>query len=122
MRRKSTAATVAAIVALGVGAASAQAREFEGTVTAKNKQARTFTLKQDEGGGTFKIKVNDSTRFERLSGFGEIRKGAKNIDVTARKGANGGWIAVEVERSGKVGGGGGGDDDPPGDDNGGNRG
>jgi hypothetical protein len=121
MRRKSTAATVAAILALGVGAASAQAREFEGTVTAKDKQARTFTLMQDEGGGTFKIKVNDRTRFERLSGFGAIKKGAKNIDVTARKGANGGWIATEVERSGKVSGGGGGDDDG-GDDNGGNRG
>ena len=120
--RKSTAAALAVTVALGAGAASAQAREFEGTVIAKNKQARTFTLQQDEGGGTFKIKVNDSTRFERLAGFGAIKKGAKNIDVTARKGAGGGWIATEVERSGKLGGGGGGDDDGGGDDNGGDRG
>jgi hypothetical protein len=103
MRSKSTAAAIAAIVALGVGAATAQAREFEGTVTAKNKQAKTFTLTQDEGGGTFKIKVNGQTTFERLSGFGEIKVGAKNIDVTARKGAKGGWVATEVERSGNDG-------------------
>jgi hypothetical protein len=101
MRRKSTAAIVAAIVALGVGAASAQAREFEGTVVAKNSQARTFSIKQDEGGGTFKVKVNDATRFERIAGFGAIKVGAKNIEAKARKGGNGGWIAFEVERSGK---------------------
>jgi hypothetical protein len=110
--RRGTAAALAVTVALGAGAATAQAREFEGTVVDKNKTARTFTLTQDEGGGTFKIKVNDRTRFERLSGFGAVKVGAKNIDVTARKSQRGGWIATEVERSGKLGGGGGNDDGP----------
>ena len=108
--RKIAAAAIAALaLSLGAGAAVAQAAKFEGTVIAKNKNARTFTLKQDEGGGTFKIKVNRATRFERLSGFGAIKVGAKNIEATARK-SNGRWIASEVERSGKFGGGG--DDGP----------
>ena len=111
--RRSIAAALAVTVALGAGAAAAQARNFEGTVVAKDKSARTFTLKQDEGGGTFKIKVNGATRFERLPGFGAIKRGAKNIDVTARKGSNGGWIATEVERSGKDDNDGGGNDDGP---------
>jgi hypothetical protein len=113
--RRSIVAALAVTVALGAGAATAQAREFEGTVTAKNNQARTFSLKQDEGGGTFKIKVNDATRFERISGFGGIKVGAKNIEATARK-SNGRWIASEVERSGKNDDGGGGDDGPGDDD------
>lgn len=107
MRRKGIAAAVAAIFALGVGAASAQARDFEGTVVAKNSQARTFSIKQDEGGGTFKIKVDAATKFQRIAGFGAIKVGARNIEATARK-VNGGWIASKVERSGKNGGGGGG--------------
>jgi hypothetical protein len=110
--RRSILAALAVAVALGAGAATAQARHFEGTVTAKNGEKRTFTLKQDEGGGTFKIKVKRATRFERLSGFGAIKVGAKNIEATARK-RNGRWIARVVERSGKSGGGGGGNDDGP---------
>ena len=108
--RRSIFAALAVTVALGAGAATAQARQFEGTVTAKNAESRTFTLKQGEGGGTFKIKVNDATKFQRLSGFEAIKVGARNIEATARR-SDGRWIASVVERSGKFGGGGG-DDGP----------
>ena len=106
--------TVIAIAALAAALAPAvaEAARFEGTVIAKNKKARTFTLKQDEGGGTFKIKVTRSTVFEDLSGFGAIKVGARNIEAVARKNARGRWIASKVERSGRSGGGGGGDDGP----------
>jgi hypothetical protein len=110
--RRSIFAALAVTVALGAGAATAQARGFEGTVVAKDKTARTFTLKQDEGGGTFKIKVNGTTKFQRLPGFGAIKVGAKNIEATAHRNS-GGWLATQVERSGKSGGGGGGNDDGP---------
>ncbi len=110
--RVHTAIAVSIAVGLGTVVSSAQAAEFEGTVVAKDKGARTFTVKQDEGGGTFKFKVNDATRYERIAGFAAISVGAKNIDVTARKKANGRWIAVKVERSGKADGGGNGDDGP----------
>ena len=111
--RKSAAIALAVSVALGAGAATAQARGFEGTVVAKDKQARTFSIKQDERGGTFKVKVNRATRFEGLPGFGAIKVGAKDIEATARKNAKGRWVATEVERRG---GGGGADDDGPGHD------
>ncbi len=106
---------VAVLIAIGLGTANAQAAsKFEGTVVAKNKSARTFKLRQDQGGGTFKFKVNRTTRYQRIAGFKAIKRGQKNIEVTARK-RKGRWIATKVERSGKSGGGGrGGADDPPG--------
>jgi Domain of unknown function (DUF5666) len=96
------------VLAIGVIAApaAAQAAHFQGTVTAKNRDARTFTLRQDEGGGTFKIKVTKRTKFERLAGFGAIKVGDRNIEAVAFKNANGRWIARKVERSGQSGGGG----------------
>jgi hypothetical protein len=117
--RRSIFAALAVTVALGAAAATAQARGFEGTVVAKDKAARTFTLKQDEGGGTLKIKVNGATKFQRLSGFGAIKVGARNIEATARK-SNGRWVASVVERSGKNNGGGG-DDNGGGNDDGPNH-
>lgn len=99
-------AATATVIALSAGVA--QAASFEGTVVAKNKDARTFAVTQDEGGGTFKFKVTDSTKYQRLAGFGAIKVGAKNIDVVAHKNAKGRWIATNVEVSGKSGGGGGG--------------
>ncbi len=107
--RRLIATALTAAIALAAPAV-AHGAEFEGTVVAKNNKAKTFKLRQDEGGGTFTIKVTNSTRFERLSGFGAIKVGARNIDVTARKSGNV-WIASEVEISGGAGGGGGGDDD-----------
>ena len=111
--RKMTLVTVIAALVLGVFAASAAARKFEGTVVAKNADARTFKLKQDEGGGTFRFKVTSATTFQDLSGFGAIHVGQKRIEVVASR-KNDRWVASHVERSGGGGGGGGGADDPPG--------
>jgi hypothetical protein len=114
VRRIAVIAVSAIAIGLGAGAAAAQAAHFEGTVVAKNKSAKTFTLQHDEGGGTFKFKVNAATKYQRIAGFAAIKPGAKNIEVTARQKSNGRWIATQVERSGKSGGGGGGgaDDGP----------
>ncbi len=113
MSMRKIGALALSVLAIGVVAAptAAQAAQFEGTVTAKNPQARTFTLMQDEGGGTFTIKVTKATKFERIAGFGAIKVGAQNIEAVAHKNANGRWIATKVERSGKSGGGGGGGND-----------
>ena len=111
-----TAATLALAMAatLALGAAAAQAASFEGTVVAKDKQARSFSIKQDEGAGTVKIKVNRATRFERLTGFRALKRGMKNVEANARRNAKGRWVATEVSRRG-----GGGDANGGGGDSGG---
>jgi shikimate kinase len=107
----------AAVAAPSAGAAtdaSASAlREFEGTVVSVNRDARTFRLRDTER-GTVRIRVNRSTRFERIAGLSALRAGMTNIEAVVRRNDDR-WIAVEVERSG---GGGehGGDDDRGGDD------
>ena len=118
MRRKLiTGALVAATAVAGVApaassgaapSANAALRQFEGTVVSKNGDARTFRLRDSER-GTVRIRVTRSTRFERIAGFGSLRKGMTAIEATVRR-SGGRWIASEVERSG---GGGrhGGDDD-----------
>jgi hypothetical protein len=111
--RKITLVTAIAALVLGAFAASAAARQFEGTVVAKNPDARTFKLKQDEGGGTFRFKVTSATTFQDLPGFGAIQVGQKRIEVVASR-KNDRWVASHIERSGGGGGKGGGGDDPPG--------
>lgn len=118
LKRMITVACVLAVaVSVGAGSAAAAApTKFEGKVLSKNANKRTFRLMQDEGGGTFTFKVTDTTQFQRIAGFGAIKPGATGIEVKARKSANGAWIAITVERSGKSGGGGGsggGHDDRP---------
>jgi hypothetical protein len=106
----------AAAVALPSQAASPSAqaaatRHFEGTVVSVNSGARTFRLRDSER-GTVRIKVTNSTRFERIAGFGALRAGMTNIESTVRR-SNGRWVAIDVERSGGGGshGGHGGSDD-----------
>ena len=121
--RKLIAATTVALLMLGLFAASALGRSFEGKVVAKDGEARTFKLRQDEGGGTFKFKVTANTTFQDLAGFGALHVGQNRIEVVASR-KNGRWVASHVERSGGGGGGGaddnggghggGGTDDPPG--------
>ena len=107
------AASVAAIASGPAGAAApsgtAALREFDGTVISKNSAARSFRLRDDES-GTFRVFVNRNTRFERIAGFAGLRVGARNIEAKVRR-RNGRWVAVEVERSGRV------DDRSGGDDN-----
>jgi hypothetical protein len=93
---------LALVASLAVPTA-ASAREFEGTVTAVNRDARTFTLRDE--GRSVRIKVNRRTRYERLSGFSAIRRGMTGIEAVAKR-VDGRWVATLVERSG-----GGGDDD-----------
>ena len=97
--------TVAAIALAAPAAASAA--QFEGTVVSVNRDNRTFRLHDSER-GTIRIKVTSRTRFERIAGFGSLRKGMTAIEATVRR-SGGRWIASEVERSG--GGGRHGDDD-----------
>jgi hypothetical protein len=79
-------------------AATAAARQVEGRVLSVNRDARTFRLRDSER-GTFRIKVTRSTDFERLSGFGALRAGLRNIEATIKR-SNGRWVALTVERSG----------------------
>jgi uncharacterized membrane protein YgcG len=111
---------IAAVVAAGLAAApAAQAapagaaslvREFEGTVVSVNRDARTFRLRDSER-GTVRVKVNRSTRWERIAGFAGLRAGMSNVETVVKR-KNGRWVAREVEISGGGGehGGGGRDD------------
>ena len=69
---------IAALAALAIGAIAApvaQARQFEGEIVAKNPTAKTFKIREDEGGGTFKVKVNRQTVYQGITGFKAISVG-----------------------------------------------
>ena len=108
-----TAAVAAPATAAAAPTGAAAAREYEGTVVSVDRDTRTFRLRDAER-GTIRIKVNRNTRYERISGFGGLSAGLRNIEATVRR-ADGRWVALEVERSGG-GGDHGGDDDRGGDD------
>ena len=92
-------ATIAlAVVAAAVPASAASARQFEGTVVSVNRDAKTFKLNDAEA-GTKRIKVTQSTRFERIDGFSALKAGMKRVEVTVKR-SDGHWIAKLVERSG----------------------
>src|SRR4051794_6119047 len=98
----------------GSPAVTAAGRHLEGTVLSVNRDTRTFRLR-DAQRGTFRIKVTESTNFDRLAGFGSLRTGSRNIEATVKR-SGGRWVALTVERSGgggHHGGGGGGAGDPP---------
>jgi len=104
--RIATAVTLTAVVAAAPAAAAAA--EFEGTVLSVNREKRTFRLDDSER-GIKRVKVNRSTRWERIDGLRSLRRGMRNVETVVKR-RNGRWVAIEVERSG---GGGehGGDDD-----------
>jgi ABC-type phosphate transport system substrate-binding protein len=103
---------VIAALALGVVALPAQAalRHIDGTVVSKNAAEHSFRIKT-QGGNRIRIKVNGSTRFQRIAGgFGGLHKGLV-VEVEA-KGTSNGLVATQVEtRGGGASGGGGGADD-----------
>jgi len=103
-------AVAAAVAAAPSPAGAATVRQFEGTVTSVDRDARTFRLR-DPQRGTIRIKVTSRTRFERIAGFAGLRRGMTAIEATVVR-SNGAWVAREVERSGGGGrhGGGGGED------------
>ena len=121
MKRLSSVALIAAAAfAIGAPTASAQTREYEGTVVSVDRSSRTFKLRDSER-GTVRVRVTGNTRFERINGFSGLRAGQRNIETVVRR-SRGRWVALEVERSGGGGSHGGSDDDNGSDDNGGRRG
>lgn len=88
-----------AVIATGPAAAAIATAgdlpDFEGPVVSINRDARTFRV-NDRHAGVVRIRVDKSTLYEHLSGFGALRKGLL-VDVEARR-SNGQWIAVHVER------------------------
>ena len=105
MKKLTTLTVLAALVVPAAAAPAASAREFEGTVVRVNRDARTFTLRDQ--GRSVRIKVTRRTRYERLAGFSAIERGMTGIEAIATR-RNGRWVASLVERSGRDGGG---DDD-----------
>ena len=117
-----TAPTTAAPATTSPTAASpAATRHVEGRVTAIDRSARTFTVRDAER-GTLKVKVTSTTKFERVT-LSALRTGTR-VDVRAKRVA-GAWNATKVERGTAAavnhdagddngGGHGGGNDDPAG--------
>ena len=114
---KTVSTTVLAAVALAAATIPAQAVRYEGTITAVDRAARTFRIRDSER-GTITVRVTSRTSFERVAGFSALRAGMRNIETTVRR-AGGGWVATRVERSGGGGNHGGNDDRGGGDDHGG---
>lgn len=113
LKRVSLLIATAALM-LGAVALPAQAalRHIDGTVASKNASNHTFRL-TTQSGNTVRIKVNSSTKYQRLAGFGALHKGLR-IEVEAKTTSNG-LVATHVETrqgGGGNGGGGGGDDGP----------
>jgi hypothetical protein len=75
-------------------ASTAVTRHVEGRVTAIDRSARTFTVRDAER-GTLKVKVTSSTKFERVT-FKALRTGTR-VDVRAKR-VGGVWNATKVER------------------------
>ena len=93
------AAVALAAVPSGASAQATGLTEFDGTVLSKNRDNRSFRLRDFER-GTVRIFVTRNTRFERIGGFAGLRVGARNIEAVVRK-RDGRWVALEVERSGR---------------------
>jgi hypothetical protein len=101
-----TALAAGGFAATGAGAthqapahATAATRHVEGRVTAVNRTARTFTVRDAER-GALTVKVLRSTKFEGIT-FASLRTG-KRVDVRATRAA-GVWRATKVERGDDVG-------------------
>jgi uncharacterized membrane protein YgcG len=113
--RRSAPILVIAVLALGAVALPAQAavRHIDGTVVSKNADDHSFRIRT-QNGNRIRIKVTATTRFERLAGFGALRKGLA-VEVDAKSTSNG-LVATQVQTRGGGGGadgGGGGADDGP---------
>lgn len=104
-KRTLITAALAALAIAAIAAPLAQARHFEGEIVAHNAKAKTFKIREDEGGGTFKVKVTKQTFYQGISGFKAITVGRTDLEVVAHK-DNGTWTATKVETRGGSGGGG----------------
>jgi hypothetical protein len=111
-------AALAATLTLGVLVLPAQAalRHIDGTVLSKNADNKTFRI-TTQSGNHVRIRVNSSTRFQRIAGgFGGLHRGLQ-IEVEAKTTSNG-LLATHVETR-QGGGGSGADDNGGGDHHGG---
>jgi len=61
-------------------------RQIEGEIVARNAKAKTFKIREDEGGGTFKVKVNRQTVYQGISGVKAIRIGQRRLEEPSRVG------------------------------------
>ena len=89
MKKLSSVALIAtAVLAAGAPAASAQTREYEGTVASVDRDSRTFRPRDSER-GTVRVRVTSRTRFERISGLAGLRAGqpTSRPSCAARKAA-----------------------------------
>jgi Domain of unknown function (DUF5666) len=103
-------AALAATMMLGAIAAPAQAalRHIDGTVVSKDAATHSFRIKT-QSGNQVRIKVNSSTRFQRIAGgFGGLHNGLA-VEIEAKT-TSSGLVATHVETRGGGGGGGGADD------------
>src|SRR3954467_12926650 len=106
--------TVAVLAAMAIAAlaavtaSAATVRHVEGRVSAVDRDARSFTLRDSER-GTFRVFVGASTRFERISfspppprcgatAFPRVSPGPRPEATTRRSGGR--WVASHVETSG----------------------
>jgi hypothetical protein len=76
-------------------ASTAATRHVEGRVTAIDRSARTFTVR-DAQRGTLKVKVTSSTTFQRVT-FSSLRTGTR-VDVRAKR-VGSALHATKVERA-----------------------
>lgn len=121
MRPKSILSIVSATAALGAGgivatgaaassngssssassqSAGAFARHIEGPITAIDRAAGTFTVRDREHGATTTVKVAPNTRFDGIAGFGALRRGER-VEVKAVRSA-GTLTATKVERGNRA--------------------
>ena len=93
------------------GQAGAAVRHIDGTVVSKNAKEDTFRMSTQNG--TVRVRVTSATVFERISGFGGLRKGLE-VEVDAKP-TSSGLLATKIEprTHDESGGGGGGHDDGP---------
>jgi uncharacterized membrane protein YgcG len=102
------------LAALAASEAQAALRHFDGTVIAKNADAKTFRIRT-ESGNRVRFQVNRATEFERIpGGFSGLHRGLR-VEVDAKRTGNG-LLAKQVEKHRSGGGGG---DEGGGDEGGG---
>ena len=111
-------ATAPSPTSAATASTAAATRHVEGRVTAIDRSARTFTVRDAER-GTLKVKVTSTTKFERVT-FSALRTGTR-VDVRAKRVA-GAWNATKVERGAAAADNHDAGDDHGGDDNGGHGG
>ena len=100
--RRTFLVVVLAILALAVTAVPSPAKhdddhgtKLEGRVTSINRAHHTFRLRDRNSLGTFTIRVNRATQFDRLRGFSALRVG-RQLQVTVSR-TNDRLFATKIE-------------------------